>query len=748
MKWYILVFIISTHLLIADGTLKNYRNAEQFLPRNIAKLLPDKGFKPVWSENGETLWFSKSENNGKIYYKVVCSTNAYTKAFDHKKLAKNLSNLLKSPVQPYSMNLKKLKIGPDSRTITFTINSRRVTCNLKNYKCTSTPTSVNKKHGESPDGKWLVFIKDYNLFLKDIATGRITQLTTDGKHLYSYGSAPPNSWEVQNNKTPWFYIYWSPDSKKFATARFDYRKTGIMHMIKTPAPSKARPELISFPYSLPVDKHLPEAELVMYNLNKKELFYTSPSNKIEITWYFKPLNWYKDSRGFFYTQSTRGFRTISLKEMNAKSGAVRTIISETSKAGPVDPIIQTVRSVKDGDMFIWSSERSGWNHLYLYNGHTGKLINQITKGSYFVRSLNYVNEKKQKILYMASGRNKSRNPYYRSLYRVNFNGSGSKLLTVENAEHSVNIAPSGKYFIDTVSKHNMSPVYILKSSKNGKNRRILKRENITPLLATGWKYPEEFRTKAADGKTDIYGLIYKPRNFDPSKKYPVIDKIYTGPHNFFTPKSFRAFRSEAWSFAELGFIVIEVDGRGTGKRSKAFHNFSYKNLGRGSEDHVTAIKNLAVTRQWMDISRVGIYGFSAGGYDVARAMFIYPDFFKVGISASGNHDHRMDKNWWNELWMGSPVDKHYEDQSNITHAHKLKGKLLIVHGEMDTNVHPTSSLALVNALIEANRDFDFLIIPGKGHYLQDESPYYVRKRWDYFVKNLLGVTPPKEYKIK
>lgn len=742
-----LVLLLAVPVFIySQGQLTDYRNAEQFLPGNIDKFAPHLYLKANWIEKSDKFWFTEKTGSEIIYKIADPLKNRVFEAFNKKKMAKALSILLKSEIKSETINPGNPEFSSGLDSVKFTINRKRIRCDLKNYRCTLIKKKNRNNHTESPDGKWKVIVKDHNIFLKEISTGKTSRITRDGEKNFSYGTAPANSWEILNKKKPWLYIYWSPDSKKFATARFDYRKCGIHHMVKTPSPASARPELISFPYSLPVDKNLPEAELLLYNISKKKLF-RDPAHKIVITWYFKSLNWYKDSRAFYFNHSSRGFKKLSLQEMSAETGRIRTIVEEESKNGPVDPTIQTIRSINDGAEFIWSSERSGWNHLYLYDGKTGKLKNQITKGDYFVRSLNHIDTKRRVLFYMASGKEEGVNPYYRNLYRVTFDGSSDKRLTKENCEHSVSVSPSGVYFIDTVSRHNMAPVSILKKSSNGSNLRIIKRGDIKRLLATGWKYPEEFKVKAADSKTDIYGLIYKPRNFNPSKKYPVIDKIYTGPHNFFTPKSFRAYRSEAWSFAELGFVVVELDGRGTGKRSKDFHNFSYRNLASGSVDHVNAIKKLASTRKWMDTDRVGIYGFSAGGYDTACAMFKYPDFFKVGIAASGNHDHRMDKVWWNELWMGYPVKDHYREQSNITNAHKLKGKLLIVHGEMDTNVHPTSSLALADALIKANKDFDLLIIPGGGHYLQDESPYYVRKRWDYFVKHLLGVTPPKEYKI-
>jgi dipeptidyl aminopeptidase/acylaminoacyl peptidase len=365
-----------------------------------------------------------------------------------------------------------------------------------------------------------------------------------------------------------------------------------------------------------------------------------------------------------------------------------------------------------------------------------------------VRAVVHVDEKARQVYFLASGREQGEDPYLTHLYVVNFDGTRLRLLTPENANHTVAISPNGKFFVDNYSRPDLPGASVLRNCADGQVVLPLEQTDAELLLKTGWKFPESFQGKGRDGKTDIYGLIWRPSNLDPAKKHPVIEQIYTGPQGFFVPKTFAAHRSPAQAVAELGFIVVMIDGMGTAGRSKAFHNFSYKNLGDGGiDDHIALLRQMAARYPYMDLSRVGIYGTSAGGYDAAHAMLTHPDFYQVGVSISGNHDQRLDKAWWNELWMGYPVGENYREQSNITLAPKLEGKLLLVHGDLDDNVNVSETLQFVNALIKANKDFDLLIVPNQYHG-EGNSTYLIRRRWDYFVRHLLGVTPPKDYEIK
>ena len=457
--------------------------------------------------------------------------------------------------------------------------------------------------------------------------------------------------------------------------------------------------------------------------------------------------WYENSNAMYFTQQTRGYKYGKLIEADAETGKSRVVISEYDDMF-FDRSVIEAHPVHNGEEIIWHSERDGWHHLYLYDGKTGKLKNQITAGEWLVRSVVRVDEKKRQIFFMGAGREAGSDPYYTYLYKINFDGSGLQLLTPETATHDVTLSPDGRCFIDTYSRVDLAPVTILRRASDGNNILDLEKADIDDLIDYGYKYPEAFKVKARDGKTDVYGVLYRPINFDPSKKYPIVEYTYSGPHSFYSPKSFWAYRSRLHSVAQLGFIVVQMDGMGTGKRSRAFHEVSYRNLQDGGlEDHITGIRQLAEKYPYMDVNRVGIFGYSAGGYDAVNALLRYPDFYKVGMSASGNHDHRMDKADWNEMWMDFPVGQHYIDNSNITRAHMLKGKLLLALGDIDNNVPPFGAFRLVDALVKANKDFDLLILPNRYHDL-GYSPYFVRRMWDYFVKHLHNVEPPKEFELE
>ena len=372
--------------------------------------------------------------------------------------------------------------------------------------------------------------------------------------------------------------------------------------------------------------------------------------------------------------------------------------------------------------------------------------NRITRGRWVVREILRVDKETRVVYFSAGGKKKRRDPYLRDVYKVNLDGSGLKLLTPEHGDHSVKFSPRGTYIIDTYSRVDTAPVTELRRISDGKLVCRLEKADVELLLEAGWRWPEPFKAKARDGKTNIYGVLFRPTNLDPNKKYPVVENIYTGPHGFSVPKAFRSFH-KSQEIAELGFVTVIVDGLGMAKRSKEFHNYSYKNLGDGGlEEHIAAIKKMAAKYPYIDTSRVGVYGGSAGGYDSAHALLTHPEFYKVAVSSSGNHDHRMDKAWWVELWMGYPAGEHYIEQSNVTLAHKLEGKLLLLHGDMDNNVHPASTLQFVDALIKANKDFDMMIAPNGGHGVG--GSYFTRKRWDYFVRHLLDIEPPKGFKIE
>jgi dipeptidyl aminopeptidase/acylaminoacyl peptidase len=468
-----------------------------------------------------------------------------------------------------------------------------------------------------------------------------------------------------------------------------------------------------------------------------------PSN---LLYYRGPrFNWYEGGERFSYLYVERGYGMVQLREVDASTGQVRALVEERGEPY-VDMYNLMWEIVGDGREVVWGSERSGWRHLYLYDGSSGRVKNRITQGSWVVQEIMHVDEESRQVYFLAGGREEGRDPYLSHVYRVGLDGRGLRLLTPEAAEHVVSFSPTGEFFVDTYSRVDLAPVSVLRRSRDGEVVMELERADIERLVATGWKWPEPFTGKARDGVTDLYGIIWRPSNLDTTKTYPVVEYVYTGPHSFFVPKSFRAYRSHSQAIAELGFITVQVDGMGTNGRSREFNTFSYKNLGDGGlPDRIGVIRQMAAEYPYMDVERVGIWGHSAGGYDATRAILTQPEFYKVAVSSAGNHDHRMDKAVWVEQWMGSEVGEHYVEQSNVTQAPNLEGKLFLIHGELDNNVHPASTLQVVDALIEANKDFDLLIVPNRFHGLP--SPYVTRRRWDFFVQHLLGVEPPAGYKI-
>jgi dipeptidyl aminopeptidase/acylaminoacyl peptidase len=390
---------------------------------------------------------------------------------------------------------------------------------------------------------------------------------------------------------------------------------------------------------------------------------------------------------------------------------------------------------------LWTSEKDGWRHIYLVNSLTGVIKKQVTKGEWVVKDIDSVDAKKREIWFRANGMNEGEDPYYTHYYRIGFDGKNLLSLTPEPGNHFVSFSPDKKYYTDTYSQINIPPVAELKRTSDGKKILELERADISAYLATGIKLPEPFHTKGRDGVTDIWGVVFRPSNFDETKRYPVIENIYAGPQDAFVPKSFVTY-GEMQSKAELGFIVVQIDGMGTANRSKAFHDVCWKNLAdAGFADRIIWIKALAAKYPYVDDTRVGLYGTSAGGQNSLGGLLFHPEFYKAAVSSCGCHDNRVDKQWWNEQWMGYPVGKHYEEQSNVTNAGKLQGELLLIVGEADTNVPPESTYRVADALIKAGKNFEFLAIPGMGH--SDGGAYGRVKKRDFFVKSLLGVDPPQ-----
>lgn len=739
--------------LAGQGTLEDYKRAERFLRKNVEKKIFHLEVRPNWIKKTSRFWYKSNTREGKKFILVDSRKRKQKPAFDHGKLAKGISKLLEKEYKPYELPFDTFAFSDNAKSITFKVEKDTIKCSLKTYVCEKSEEKEDPSVSKSPDGKWEVFVKNFNLYLRAVETGEEIQLTTDGKETYAYGI--DLGWYYMMNESDAsqtkaldrISVGWSPDSSKLVTHRVDYAGAKKLYLYQSQPKSGYRAQVWSYYRALPG-----EAEGVM-----SEFFVFDIKSKTRVPIDLEPLHntvawgiptWFKDSKRLHFLYHTRGYKTAIQLEIDGETGKTRRVVEESAKTY-MDTDKRFAEILGDGKELLWGSERDGWSHLYLYDWGTGQLKKQVTRGEFVVRSVVHVDEKNRRVFFTGGGREPGRDPYLQHLYRVNLDGTGLTLLTPEHAEHWIRVSPDKKYVVDTYSRVDLPPVSVLRRLKDGKVVLKLEKADIDDLLAMGWKSPEPFKVKARDGKTDIYGVIFRPTNFDPAKTYPVIDYTYSGPQAVVTPKSFRRGCLNAnQPIAELGFIVVTIDGLGTANRSKAFHDVSYKNLGDiGALDHIAGMKQSAEKYSYMDLSRVGIFGHSAGGYDTAHALLTHPEFYKVGVASAGNHDHQMAKAWWPELYMGYPVEEHYVEQSNLTLAKNLQGKLLLVHGDMDNNVNPASTLRLAAELVKANKDFDLIIVPNADHGGSFGGPYVTRKRWDFFVKHLLGIDPPKEYKI-
>jgi len=575
---------------------------------------------------------------------------------------------------------------------------------------------------KSPDEKWSASIKDYNLYVRNLETDEEIAFTEDGTEEHAYSER----------------FYWSPDSTRLLvlrTLKGDERK---VYLIESSPDEQLQPKLHNYSYLKPGDK-IPIHKPHIFHISDR-LHIPVPDELFPNPWSISDIRWSPDSSRFTFLYNQRGHQVLRIISVDAVTGQPRAVVDEQSETFIDYAGKRYSHYLDDTNEIIWMSERDGWNHLYLYDSRTGNVKNQVTKGPWVVRRVDNVDEEKRQIWFRAGGIRPEQDPYYIHFCRINFDGSGLVVLTRSNGTHDITFSPDRRFFLDRWSRVDQPPVTELRSTEDGTLIFELERADWSMLLATGWRAPERFEAKGRDGKTDIYGIIIRPSNFDPDKEYPVIEKIYAGPQGAFVPKSF-GLQTREHAMAELGFIVVQMDGMGTSQRSKAFHDVCCKNLGdSGFPDRILWMKAAASKYPYMDLTRVGIFGGSAGGQSTLRGLLAHGDFYKVGVADCGCHDNRMDKIWWNELWMGWPIGPHYEEQSNVTQAHKLQGKLLLTVGELDRNVDPASTMQVVDALIKADKDFDLLIVPGRGHGV-GETPYASRRRMDFFVRHLLGVEP-------
>jgi dipeptidyl-peptidase-4 len=695
--------------LSAALTAADYARAERFMAYNTTPLVLRSGVRPTWLE-GDRFWYRVPTDRGPEFVLVDAAAGT------------------------------------------------RGTCTLPACKeprggAAAPPVRTDIP---SPDGKRTAFVRDHNLWIRELPGGAETQLTTDGEK--DYGYATNNAGWTKSDRP---VLLWSPDSKRIATFQHDSRKAGEMYLVDTRV---GHPRLQAWKYPLPGDEHIFTIARVIVDVDaRKVVRLQMPPDPHRSSlcdhivcrgndWV--DVQWSPDAAQLAFVSTSRDHRHEQLRVADAATGRVRDVLEEEvatffeSGNGRVN-----WRVLFASNEVMWFSERDNWGQLYLCDLQTGKLKHQITGGDGNVTQVLRVDEAARTVFFLGMGREPGRDPYFTHFYRVNIDTRSGVLLTPEDANHDVTLADSGKYFVDSYSKPDVPPVAVLRNA-DGEELMLLERADISKLQASGWRPPMPFSVKGRDGKTDVYGLLYRPASFDDTKKYPIVNSIYPGPQSGSVgSRSFSPSRGDTQALAELGFIVVQVDGMGTPGRSKTFHEAYFGNMGDNTlPDQIAAMKQLASRHTWIDIDRAGIYGHSGGGYAAAAAMFRHPDFFKVGVSQAGNHDNRNYEDDWAEKWQGLLARKpdgttNYDDQANQTHAKNLKGKLLLAHGTLDSNVPPSNTLLVVDELIRHNKDFDLIMFPNRGHGFGSE-PYMVRGRWDYFVKHLMGAEPPREYELR
>ncbi|MFB3852794.1 MAG: prolyl oligopeptidase family serine peptidase [Vicinamibacterales bacterium] len=707
----------------------------------------------TWVGATNTFWYRRSVKGGSEFVLYDVDTRTKRAPFDHARLASALSKMSGRAYTAETLPFQAFTLRDAGMTLEARFDGASWRCDLADYTCTRTEltgafervqdvpgcaaASPPDRPAVSPDGKWEAVIDNYNVAVRQSGSREIAYLSHDGSE--------GNCYDMRS-------LAWSPDSKKLAAYRVvpGYRR--MIHYVESSPADQLQPKHSSRFYAKPGDVLDREQPVIFDVVGQRKQTAVDPAlfpNAYDMS----PLVWRKDGSALTFEYNQRGHQVYRIIEVEAATGRARAVISEEPKTFFYYNQASSSRGagkrfrfdIDDGKEIIWMSERDGWNHLYLFDGATGTVKNQITKGEWVVHGVEKVDTVKRQIWFSASGMYPGKDPYFIHYYRINFDGTGLVPLTEADADHVVRFSNDMRYYVDTWSRLDAAPVMELRNAADGSLVSEIERGDLTALKATGWAPPEVFVAKGRDGVTDIWGIIYRPTNFDPKKKYPVIESIYAGPHGSHVPKSFAAY-SPLQAQAEIGFVVVQIDGMGTSNRSKAFHDVAWQNLAdAGFPDRILWHKAAAAKYPWYDITRVGIYGGSAGGQNSLGALLFHPEFYKVAVSYAGCHDNRMDKIWWNEQWMGWPVGPQYSASSNVDNAWRLQGKVLLVVGELDTNVDPASTMQVVDALIKAGKMFDLLVIPGANHGAgrsDDNAAYGERKRFDFFVQHLLGIRPP------
>ncbi len=720
----------------AQGTAADYERAKGLKAKYEAAAI-DLAGTPNWIGNTHRLWYRKLSRGVNVYMVFDADTKQKNAAFDHEKIAASLSKLTNNTFKSNDLSLSQLRFDNNVTSFMTTIDSVVVRCTIADSVCTKVENPARPQGPvKSPDGKWEALITNYNLAVRPVDAKEAIVLSTDGSEGNYYNARS---------------IVWSPDSTRIAVYRVRPGYKREVHYIESSPEDQVQPKFSSIVYAKPGDVLDLEQPVLFDVVARKQINVDNAlfPNPYELT---DPV-WRKDSRAFTFEYNQRGHQVYRVIEVDG-TGKARALISDepatffsyrNANGSLADSGRKYRYDVDDGKEIIWMSERDGWSHLYLYDGVTGAVKNQITHGEWVVRAVQRVDELKRQIWFSAGGTHEGKDPYFASYFRINLDGSGLTELTTVDANHNVSYSSDGQLYVDNYSRLDLPNVLEVHQTADNSLVATVERGDASELAKTGWQPPEVFTAKGRDGKTDIWGVIIRPTNFDPAKKYPVIENIYAGPQGSFVPKSFLPY-SSMMAQAEVGFIVVQIDGMGTSNRSKAFHDVAWKNLGdAGFPDRILWHKAVAAKYPWYDISRVGIYGGSAGGQSSLGALLFHPEFYKAAVSYAGCHDNRMDKIWWNEQWMGWPIGPQYSASSNVDNAYRLQGDLLLVVGEMDTNVDPSSTMQVVHQLIKHNKNFDLLVVPGANHGAARSDSYAAygdHKRYDFFVRHLLGVNPP------
>ena len=726
---------------------QSLRGRYEALPANVTD-------PPTWLSTTHRFWYRRTAADGFEFVVFDADTRQKQPAFDHGRLAQALSKASGDSYQPRRLPFQSFNFNDALSAIDMMIAGARWTCTLADYVC-RTPevprpgeirrgisgpvrgdqSGVAPRPRLSPDGKWMAFIDNYNVAIRPFGGDKRIVLSTDGSEGNYYDPAS---------------MAWSPDSTRLAAYRVRPGYRRLVHYVSSSPEDQLQPQHWAMQYAKPGD---------LLDLEQPVLFDIRASKPLVVDTHLFPnpfdlsdLVWRKDSRAVTFEYNERGHQVFRVIEVDAQTGSARAVISEEPKtffyynrsAATLQAGKRYRYDLNDGKEVIWMSERDGWNHLYLIDGATGAVKRQITKGEWPVRHVIKVDDDKRQLWFSAGGTTAGTDPYFQHYYRINLDGTGLTPLTSADANHVVEFSSDMTMFVDHYSRVDLAPVMELyrRSERDGFSSRAeeIERGDIAALSHAGWRAPEVFVAKGRDNKTDIWGLAWKPTNLDPSRQYPVIEYIYAGPHGTHTPKSFAAFTGMQ-AQAELGFIVVQMDGMGTSNRSKAFHDVAWQNIkDAGFPDRILWHEAFAAKNPWYDITRVGIYGGSAGGQNSLGALLFHPDFYNAAVSYAGCHDNRMDKIWWNEQWMGWPIGPEYAESSNVDNAYRLQGALLLTVGEMDHNVDPSSTMQVVNQLVKHSKNFDLLVIPGADH--GSGGAYGEHKRYDFFVRQLLGVNPP------